>query len=398
MEDNFIYLDELNEQSAPSGASVVYAPQDGKPGYRVKKADGTLGQWIPVDKSQLDSPGLKATQLRYERERLKRDEAESRAQAERLGDAAARETGVPRGQLPPTPKPEPAKPEPQKQPPKQSPVAQYMAAAAAARKSGDPVQMAKVRDQGMAIWRDKYKDTLAKKVDFESRPTGRSIGTGQSQMEKDAAELRAIRPAGKPGPDMGAAKPLQKVQAVSQPAATSLETQAQQQGVKPFDTSKLERSRVRKPASSTGMVSASYEYEPYDLVLEYLLSEGHAETVEEAHYVMMQMDAEYIQSIVEDSAPIPNIPSPVTKPKDKKPPTDGDKDRPLVPPGGFGDLSKPKDRTRLNDDGFPPEAYEKPKGGTSMGRGTPPNHDPNKYKKGKPTPGKGEVAPKLPDF
>jgi len=159
--------------------------------------------------------------------------------------------------------------------------------------------MAKVRDQGMAIWRAKYKDTLAKKVDFESRPTGRSIGTGQSQMEKDAAELRAIRPAGKPGPDMGAAKPLQKVQAVSQPAATSLETQAQQQGVKPLDTSKLERSRVRKPASSTGMVSASYEYEPYDLVLEYLLSEGHAETVEEAHYVMMQMDAEYIQSIVE---------------------------------------------------------------------------------------------------
>ena len=39
--------------------------------------------------------------------------------------------------------------------------------------------------------------------------------------------------------------------------------------------------------------------EAYDVVLDYLLSEGHAETVEEAHYVMMQMDAEYIQSIVE---------------------------------------------------------------------------------------------------
>ena len=50
-------------------------------------------------------------------------------------------------------------------------------------------------------------------------------------------------------------------------------------------------------------VSASYEYEPYELVLEYLLSEGHAETVEEAHYVMMQMDSEFIQSIVEMGDP-----------------------------------------------------------------------------------------------
>jgi hypothetical protein len=39
--------------------------------------------------------------------------------------------------------------------------------------------------------------------------------------------------------------------------------------------------------------------EAYDVVLDYLLSEGHVDTVEEAHYVMMQMDAEYIQSIVE---------------------------------------------------------------------------------------------------
>ena len=39
--------------------------------------------------------------------------------------------------------------------------------------------------------------------------------------------------------------------------------------------------------------------EAYDVVLDYLLSEGHVDTVEEAHYVMMQMDAEYVQSIVE---------------------------------------------------------------------------------------------------
>lgn len=47
----------------------------------------------------------------------------------------------------------------------------------------------------------------------------------------------------------------------------------------------------------------SYKYDAYDLVLEYLLSQGHAETVEEAHYVMMEMDAEMIGSIVEGVMP-----------------------------------------------------------------------------------------------
>jgi len=47
------------------------------------------------------------------------------------------------------------------------------------------------------------------------------------------------------------------------------------------------------------MKAASFKPEAYDVVLDYVLSEGHADTVEEAHYVMMQMDAETIQEIVE---------------------------------------------------------------------------------------------------
>ena len=42
-------------------------------------------------------------------------------------------------------------------------------------------------------------------------------------------------------------------------------------------------------------------YEPYDLVLDYVLSEGHADTVEEAHYVMMQMDEEAIKAIIKEN-------------------------------------------------------------------------------------------------
>ena len=42
--------------------------------------------------------------------------------------------------------------------------------------------------------------------------------------------------------------------------------------------------------------------EAYDVVLDYLLSEGHAETVEEAHYVMMQLDSEYVQKVIQERA------------------------------------------------------------------------------------------------
>ena len=42
------------------------------------------------------------------------------------------------------------------------------------------------------------------------------------------------------------------------------------------------------------------EWEPYDYVLEYLLSSEQAATIEEANYVMTEMDAETIQGIVEE--------------------------------------------------------------------------------------------------
>ena len=46
--------------------------------------------------------------------------------------------------------------------------------------------------------------------------------------------------------------------------------------------------------------AAMEEYTPYDIVLEYLLSTEQAATIEEANYVMTEMDAETIQGIVEE--------------------------------------------------------------------------------------------------
>jgi hypothetical protein len=105
-----------------------------------------------------------------------------------------------------------------------------------------PTKPAAAGKSGMDIWKAKYANTLAKNVN----PNGTQKGTGQSTMSKDAAELRSMQ--------------------------------------------------------SKSTLKQSFEYDAYDLVLEYLLSQGHAETVAEAQYLMTEMDAEMIGDIVEGIA------------------------------------------------------------------------------------------------
>ena len=47
--------------------------------------------------------------------------------------------------------------------------------------------------------------------------------------------------------------------------------------------------------------ASSFKPEAYDLVLDYVLTEGHADSVEEAHYVMMQMDEDTIRTIIKEA-------------------------------------------------------------------------------------------------
>jgi hypothetical protein len=177
-----------------------------------------------------------------------------------------------------------------------SPVTQYMKAAAAARKSGDPAQMAKVRDMGMKIWsstpanqklaaaaaeRERIRGTAQTDNplmrDMRSRlpltpsvqaPAVKSLGLGQQSLSQNPNAAIAATP--KPAPVTRASVPLANP-TVSEPL---------------------------KPAKPKQTVKSSYEYDAYDLVLEYLISNGHADTLLEAQYVMMQMSAEHIQSII----------------------------------------------------------------------------------------------------
>ena len=87
------------------------------------------------------------------------------------------------------------------------------------------------------------------------------------------------------------------------------------------------RFKAREAQGLSGLTGKP-KFEAYDVVLDYVLSEGHADTVKEAHYVMMQMDAETIQDIVEFIGGRPddgylghpnlNIKNPLVKDKNRK--------------------------------------------------------------------------------
>ena len=56
------------------------------------------------------------------------------------------------------------------------------------------------------------------------------------------------------------------------------------------------------PAGAKPKTVEAVKRESYDIVLDYLLSEGHAETVEEAHYIMLRLEADHVQEIVETAS------------------------------------------------------------------------------------------------
>ena len=70
-----------------------------------------------------------------------------------------------------------------------------------------------------------------------------------------------------------------------------------------LEANKKKAERMKKIAAQNAAMEAEFEskeFDAYDLVLEYLLSSEQVATIEEANYVMTEMDAETIQGIVEE--------------------------------------------------------------------------------------------------
>ena len=127
------------------------------------------------------------------------------------------------------------------------------------------------------------------------------------------AELKAAQSARKTALASGASKGEAEYQAVKAGVGVSKQspTAAVTGGVNPragsyaayqnnvlkqlgSDYGRLPQNTIKPVAKRT------MKQEAYDVVLDYLLSEGHVDTVEEAHYVMLQMTSEHVQQVVEE--------------------------------------------------------------------------------------------------
>jgi hypothetical protein len=152
-----------------------------------------------------------------------------------------------------TPAPAPA-------PSQQPPAATTTPAPAPAPRAQVPTEPSKVSPSKPAQTGDRTKDlttwALANKTMINK------VGTPQQKAILSAADKGTAMPA--PRPISKDVEDIRKMQAASR----------ERQGVKE-------------------------SYDAYDLVLEYLLSQGHVESLDEALYVMMEMDAEMIGDIVE---------------------------------------------------------------------------------------------------
>ena len=69
---------------------------------------------------------------------------------------------------------------------------------------------------------------------------------------------------------------------------------------KPKTAQQLAKERIAAKKRLSDANIKVEDYTPYDIVLEYLLSSKQAATIEEANYIMTEMDAKTIQSIVSD--------------------------------------------------------------------------------------------------
>lgn len=299
----------INEQ-------LVYAPQDGSPGYRLKKPDGTLGPWIELNPKEKESPEIIDAIKRYNE--LKKNQ-KVEPPAPQVPKSSSQQPPKPKPQLPDirggdgetkygdgTPietkkEPESPKEKPQSEPPRQDPpkprqtpqqkaglparvptkfvsrVAQYQKDRASAVKSGDPVEMQKVRTSGMEIWKKanpELADAAAEKA--------RIRGTAQTDNPLIDKQMRSRMPLNSTSVQSPRVAKLGSgnQSLVNNPNAFKAATSATKKGPIPLKVEPFKES--------------------YDVVLEYLL-DGHADTINEANYIMLEMDSQTIQYIVNQS-------------------------------------------------------------------------------------------------
>jgi hypothetical protein len=188
------------------------------------------------------------------------------------GDKSKKGPTKPTISKPTPPKPTPPKPKP----PKPTPTSPSATPATAAAPSKPSTQTAPQKPTGtpMQQWARNFPNLAAK------------VKPGQSGY----GEISQIRT--KPGPN--------EKQNQTPTTGPDIDPKAAQSSVDSAIEAQKKRDREKAEKKKKQLINASYEYgDAFDLVLEYLFSQGHVDTLDEALYVMMEMDSNTIYDICE---------------------------------------------------------------------------------------------------
>ena len=146
------------------------------------------------------------------------------------------------------------------------------------------------------------KAEVAKKKESNTVPSG-SFGISQKGKEQAAANKAEVS---KKKPVSGDTSSMNVSSTKKITQGTGGGTEGLTKSAGSLEKNKLKAEKLKREAAKRNAMEKEFEipeskqYDAYDLVLEYLLSSEQVATIEEANYVMTEMDAETIQSIVEE--------------------------------------------------------------------------------------------------
>jgi hypothetical protein len=125
---------------------------------------------------------------------------------------------------------------------------------------------------------------------------------GAERRTPTSAELRAAQGARKSALEAGKSREDAEKAAVQAGIDRGTKLMGGPEGPGKIDTGDVQRSlkSAQEKEKKKNQKTTEESYDAFDLVLEYLIDNGHAETVTEAAYIMTEMDTETIQSIIEN--------------------------------------------------------------------------------------------------
>ncbi len=241
---------EIENDNLVTEAPAQVAPITGKQGKGWYQKSSKTGKWVPIT----DPQAAKVASERWKQQRLiNRPPSEQRgvpvAQWERNPPTSPRQTPSGSRQQPAAPSARPS----------------TLRTTAAARPSAPAPR------------------PVTPKI--EKSPAGYAVGTTQGVKFERRAATRA---------ELEAAQAARKAALEAEP--------------KNIKGAELAAIKAAVGASKNQVKEATMKYDAFDLVLDYLFSEGHVDTLEEALYVMMEMNAQTIANIVEASPLLPGEP------------------------------------------------------------------------------------------